>query len=195
MIISERIFCVMEQKNITQLELSRRTGIATSNISDWKKKTVTVRVAVSAWFRFRVVWSRVRGVAGAGSGSTTAGSSGFSALPLPPNSSTPTSTAASTTTSTTPPAIMERCLRWTKAAGGQLLVAWGGVSERGAPQLEQNFWPGRGQAAPHLGQRFMVMLLSLPRRVSFRPPRRGIYRSGFYIPRTNPCVRTILYSS
>ena len=38
MIISERIFCVMEQKNITQLELSRRTGIATSNISDWKNK-------------------------------------------------------------------------------------------------------------------------------------------------------------
>ena len=38
MIISERIFCVMEQKNITQLELSKRTGIATSNISDWKKK-------------------------------------------------------------------------------------------------------------------------------------------------------------
>ena len=37
-IISERIFYVMEQKNITQLELSRRTGIATSNISDWKKK-------------------------------------------------------------------------------------------------------------------------------------------------------------
>ena len=36
MIISERIFYVMEQKNITQLELSRRT--ATSNISDWKKK-------------------------------------------------------------------------------------------------------------------------------------------------------------
>lgn len=28
----------MEQKNITQLELSKRTGIATSNISDWKKK-------------------------------------------------------------------------------------------------------------------------------------------------------------
>jgi len=27
MIISERIFNVMEQKNITQLELSRRTGI------------------------------------------------------------------------------------------------------------------------------------------------------------------------
>lgn len=29
MIISERIFYVMEQKNITQLELSRRTGIST----------------------------------------------------------------------------------------------------------------------------------------------------------------------
>ena len=27
-----------KEKNITQLELSRRTGIATSNISDWKKK-------------------------------------------------------------------------------------------------------------------------------------------------------------
>ena len=38
LIISERIFYVMEQKNITLLELSRRTGIATSNISDWKKK-------------------------------------------------------------------------------------------------------------------------------------------------------------
>ena len=38
MIISERIFYIMEQKNMTQLELSRRTGIATSNISDWKKK-------------------------------------------------------------------------------------------------------------------------------------------------------------
>ena len=29
---------MMEKKNITQLELSRKTGIATSNISDWKKK-------------------------------------------------------------------------------------------------------------------------------------------------------------
>lgn len=38
MIISERIFYVMEQKKITQLEFSRRTGIATSSISDWKKK-------------------------------------------------------------------------------------------------------------------------------------------------------------
>lgn len=37
MIISERIFYIMEQKNMSQLALSRRTGIATSNISDWKK--------------------------------------------------------------------------------------------------------------------------------------------------------------
>ena len=29
---------MMEKKNMTQLELSKRTGIATSNISDWKKK-------------------------------------------------------------------------------------------------------------------------------------------------------------
>lgn len=38
MTISERIFYLMENKNITQVELSRRTGIAKSNISDWKKK-------------------------------------------------------------------------------------------------------------------------------------------------------------
>lgn len=38
MIISERIFYMMEKKNMTQLELSKKTGIATSNISDWKKK-------------------------------------------------------------------------------------------------------------------------------------------------------------
>ena len=38
MIISERIFYMMKKKDMTQLELSRRTGIATSNISDWKKK-------------------------------------------------------------------------------------------------------------------------------------------------------------
>lgn len=49
MIISERIFCVMEQKNITQLELSRRTGIATSNISDWKKKKTNPKVMQKRW--------------------------------------------------------------------------------------------------------------------------------------------------
>ena len=38
MIISERILYMMEKKNMTQLELSKKTGIATSNISDWKKK-------------------------------------------------------------------------------------------------------------------------------------------------------------
>ena len=62
---------------------------------------VTVRVAVSPWFMFRVVWSRVRGSVGVGVGSSTVGlSAGLLALPLPPNSSTPTSTAANTTTST-----------------------------------------------------------------------------------------------
>ena len=35
MIISERIFYVMEQKNITQLELSRRTGIASRILNCW----------------------------------------------------------------------------------------------------------------------------------------------------------------
>ena len=38
MIISERMFYMREKKNRAQLELSKRTGIATSNISDWKKK-------------------------------------------------------------------------------------------------------------------------------------------------------------
>ena len=38
MIISERIFFFIYQKNITQMEISRRTGIETRNISDWKKK-------------------------------------------------------------------------------------------------------------------------------------------------------------
>ena len=47
MIISERIFYVMEQKNITQLELSRRTGIATSNISvtGRRKRQIPKRIA------------------------------------------------------------------------------------------------------------------------------------------------------
>ncbi len=45
MIIRERIFYIMEQKNMSQLELSRRTGIATSNISDWKKKKTNPNVS------------------------------------------------------------------------------------------------------------------------------------------------------
>lgn len=36
--ISERIFEIMEQKNITQLELAQATGIGQSTISDWKTK-------------------------------------------------------------------------------------------------------------------------------------------------------------
>lgn len=38
MIISERIFKIMESKNITQKELSARTGIAQSCISNWNTK-------------------------------------------------------------------------------------------------------------------------------------------------------------
>jgi transcriptional regulator with XRE-family HTH domain len=38
MIISERIFKLMEEKGVTQLELAERTGIAQSTISDWKRK-------------------------------------------------------------------------------------------------------------------------------------------------------------
>lgn len=35
---SERIFEILEQKDISQSELSKRTGIPTSTISDWKRK-------------------------------------------------------------------------------------------------------------------------------------------------------------
>ena len=38
MIISERIFMIMEEKGISQLELSSKAGIAQSTISDWKRK-------------------------------------------------------------------------------------------------------------------------------------------------------------
>lgn len=38
--IYEKIFARIEELNITQLELSRRTGIATSTICDWKKKKI-----------------------------------------------------------------------------------------------------------------------------------------------------------
>ena len=36
--ISEKIFKIMDEKGITQLELSKATGIAQSVISDWKTK-------------------------------------------------------------------------------------------------------------------------------------------------------------
>lgn len=38
--IYEKIFARIEELHITQLELSRRTGIATSTICDWKKKKI-----------------------------------------------------------------------------------------------------------------------------------------------------------
>ncbi len=38
MIISERIFKLMEEKGISQLQLAAGTGIAQSTISDWKRK-------------------------------------------------------------------------------------------------------------------------------------------------------------
>lgn len=36
--ISEKIFKIMEGKNISQLELSEATGIGQATISDWKTK-------------------------------------------------------------------------------------------------------------------------------------------------------------
>lgn len=38
MIISERIFKLIKDKNMTQAEFGKRAGIATSTISEWKKK-------------------------------------------------------------------------------------------------------------------------------------------------------------
>lgn len=38
MIISERIFKIIKEKNLTQAEFAKRAGIATSTISEWKKK-------------------------------------------------------------------------------------------------------------------------------------------------------------
>ena len=38
MIISERIFRIMEEKGVTQIEFSKKTGISQSTISDWKRK-------------------------------------------------------------------------------------------------------------------------------------------------------------
>ena len=36
--ISERIFKLMEEREITQMDFSKATGIAQSTISDWKRK-------------------------------------------------------------------------------------------------------------------------------------------------------------
>ena len=38
MIISERIFKLLEEKEISQIEFSKATGISQSTISDWKRK-------------------------------------------------------------------------------------------------------------------------------------------------------------
>ncbi len=38
MIISERIFKIMEERGMSQIEFSKATGIAQSTISDWKRK-------------------------------------------------------------------------------------------------------------------------------------------------------------
>lgn len=38
MTISERIFSIMNEKGLSQLEFSQATGIAQSTISDWKRK-------------------------------------------------------------------------------------------------------------------------------------------------------------
>ena len=38
--IYERIFARLEELHMSQIELSRRTGIATSTISDWRKKKI-----------------------------------------------------------------------------------------------------------------------------------------------------------
>lgn len=36
--ISERIFTIMDEKGLSQLEFSHATGIARSTIGDWKRK-------------------------------------------------------------------------------------------------------------------------------------------------------------
>ena len=38
MIISERIFKILKDKNMTQMEFAKRTGFSNSAISDWKRK-------------------------------------------------------------------------------------------------------------------------------------------------------------
>ena len=38
MLISERIFHIIKEKNITQAEFAKRAGIAPSTVSEWKKK-------------------------------------------------------------------------------------------------------------------------------------------------------------
>lgn len=44
MIVSERIIKVLKERNITQAEFAKQVGIATSTISEWKKKKTNPRV-------------------------------------------------------------------------------------------------------------------------------------------------------
>ena len=38
MLISDRIYNYMKERNITQLEFAKRTGISQSTVSDWRRK-------------------------------------------------------------------------------------------------------------------------------------------------------------
>lgn len=38
MLISDRIYGYMKEKNISQLEFAKRTGISQSTVSDWRRK-------------------------------------------------------------------------------------------------------------------------------------------------------------
>ena len=38
MLISERIFKLLKEKNMTQAEFAKRAGIACSTVSEWKKR-------------------------------------------------------------------------------------------------------------------------------------------------------------
>ena len=44
--IYEKIFARLEELHMSQTELSRRTGIATSTISDWRKKQINPQAGV-----------------------------------------------------------------------------------------------------------------------------------------------------
>ena len=38
MLVSERIYQILKEKNISQIEFAKRTGISQSTVSDWKRK-------------------------------------------------------------------------------------------------------------------------------------------------------------
>ena len=55
--IYEKIFARLEELHMSQIELSRRTGIATSTISDWRKKNAKyfVEIGVDAEDYYRII--------------------------------------------------------------------------------------------------------------------------------------------